>query len=332
MRRTLLLLAVSVLVLASCGGGGDGEGTRTASPLASASAPTATVSPSASLTAEISLDYEIPPFDEMAAMFDYDTSEPLGYEVLDERQEGSATVYDVNYQSSGYAVPGWLVIPNGQGPFPVVLYAHGGSGSRSWFLEDALALAREGGYAGLLTDSPANREPYLPIGTTGDARLDIEGQVQWVRDFRRGIDLLETLPEIDADRIGFVGCSAGAWMGPYLSGVDDRIDAYVLVSGGQFYPCSPVGGSGSSCHVTDGFKLFSGIRGWTPTPQELERYLSRTMVLNSVPYVSHNESAAFLIQMGKADPAASRSTVRAFLRSRPGTEDPQVVRGHPRVV
>ncbi len=94
-----------------------------------------------------------------------------------------------------------VVIPDGSGPFPAVLYAHGGGGNRDWFLSDALALARNG-YAGLLITGPDSREPFLPIALTWNARLDIKGTVQWAVDLRRGIDHLETLPEIDATRPG----------------------------------------------------------------------------------------------------------------------------------
>jgi dienelactone hydrolase len=162
---------------------------------------------------------------------------------------------------------------------------------------------------------PEVREPYLPIYTTWDARLDLKGAVQYAIDLRRGIDLLETLPEIDATRIGFVGYSSGAWEGAYISGLEDRIDAYVFASGGQGYPCIDAGHGTLSCHVTDEF------RSWPspPGPQELERYMVKvgSLLGNTIPYVSHNEGAAFLIQMGTKDEYASTSTVDALFEALP---------------
>ena len=107
MRRTILVFSLFALVLASCGGGTEeaklsGSTTRGAS----ASVAITTGSPTASPTAEVNPDYEVPPYEvppyaELVKLFDYDASEPLGYEVLaKERQEG-ATVYDVEYRSSG---------------------------------------------------------------------------------------------------------------------------------------------------------------------------------------------------------------------------------------
>ena len=51
-------------------------------------------------------------------------------------------------------------------------------------------------------------------------------------DVRRGLDYLETRPEIDNRRIGLAGVSLGAIIGTVVSGVDTRIKAAVLISGG----------------------------------------------------------------------------------------------------
>jgi hypothetical protein len=97
--------------------------------------------------------------------------------------------------------------------------------------------------------------------------------------------------------------------------LEDRIDAYVLASGGQGYPCSGVTDAVLSCHVTDDF------RSWPspPGPQELGRYMVKvgSLLGNTIPYVSHNEGAAFLIQMGMKDEWATASTVDALYEAAP---------------
>jgi hypothetical protein len=92
--------------------------------------------------------------------------------------------------------------------------------------------------------------------------------------------------------------------------VEPRIDAFVLVSGGQGYPCTPEG-SGSSCHVTDDFVSL----GMPPMPpgQEIESYVRDVMVLNSIPYVGQNRGGAFLFQFSRTDPLATPSSVRALV-------------------
>jgi len=56
-----------------------------------------------------------------------------------------------------------------------------------------------------------------------------------VIDLRRGLDLLTARPDVDPDRLGFVGHSFGALIGAVLAGVDRRVKAAVLMAGtGRF--------------------------------------------------------------------------------------------------
>jgi dienelactone hydrolase len=295
MRRTITLVPVFALMLASCGSGTDeGQDAQpTGTPQASASASALTASP----TPEIRTDYDIPPWREIVAMYEYDTSEPLGFKELSEDPEDGATVYDVTYQSSGYAVPAYLVIPDGRGPFPAVLYVHGSGVDRRMHLAEAVALAGEG-YAGLAINGPARRQPYAKF-YSGQAADDIEGHVQYVTDLRRGIDLLGTLPEVDASRIGLVGLSLGCQEGGILSGLEDRIDAYVLMSCGGY--------------ATDPRWL---ELAWM-TEKEMTRYQDQVAVLNPVNYVIHNQGAAFLIQASETDAFASVENVQALFAAAP---------------
>ena len=47
------------------------------------------------------------------------------------------------------------------------------------------------------------------------------------------VDLLQSLPQVDDDKIGFVGYGAGARTGAILASVEPRIKAFVLMSGGE---------------------------------------------------------------------------------------------------
>jgi len=285
-----LLLAIA---LAGCAGEGTTAPSPTqipsptpaavpASPAAVAGSPAVTPMPTVRTT------WDIPPYEELVKLFAYDPTEPLGYTQTEadstEQAEGS-TVYDISYQSGGNTVPAKLVMPDGPGPFPAVLYAHGLTLGPGFFVPEMQEFARQG-YAGLAILGPEHRAPFSRF-VIFDADEEIASHVGYVTDLRRAIDALETLPTIHATRLGFAGHSLGCQMGSILSGVDDRIDAFVLMSCPGGYVSDPVW-------------------GWAPmkgvgTDEERARYRDRIAVLNAANYVSHNEGAAFLVQGDKDD-------------------------------
>ena len=55
--------------------------------------------------------------------------------------------------------------------------------------------------------------------------------IQFVKDFRRSIDYLETRPDIDAEKLAYFGMSWGANLGAIIPAVEDRLKASVLLSG-----------------------------------------------------------------------------------------------------
>jgi len=56
--------------------------------------------------------------------------------------------------------------------------------------------------------------------------------IAWSKDLGRSIDYLETRPEIDRNRLAYVGVSWGGAMGSILPALEDRIRVCVLVVGG----------------------------------------------------------------------------------------------------
>jgi eukaryotic-like serine/threonine-protein kinase len=56
--------------------------------------------------------------------------------------------------------------------------------------------------------------------------------IQWVNDVRRGVDYLETRPDIQASRLAFLGFSWGADVGTRVLALEPRFKSAVLVAGG----------------------------------------------------------------------------------------------------
>ena len=169
------------------------------------------------------------------SLFGYDRSAPLGFRDRGPVNHGyPIQVRDVSYASPrGGRVSAFLVVPPGKGPFPAVLYLHGSGEDRTRLVVPAAWLAARGA-VGLAIDSafvkasgPAPADPVKRL----ERERDLTAQT--VVDLRRGVDLLASLPQVDATRIGFVGYSGGAKLGAILAGVEPRIRAFDLMSGGS---------------------------------------------------------------------------------------------------
>jgi pimeloyl-ACP methyl ester carboxylesterase len=243
--------------------------------------------------------YDLPPYVELVKLFDYDTKEPLGYKVTYKEQQDGVTVNDITYPSGGYGVSGKLVIPDGKGPFPVVLYAAGHTLYPSFFVPEMVSLAKEG-YAGLAIGERRTIDLYSSL----DTKATIEGYSNYVVDLRRGLDLLGTLPKIDAKRIGFVGHSLGCAVGSILSGLETRIVAYALMACGG-YITDPVW---SRCDTDACFSA---------TAEDRSQYQERLAALNPVNYIGHNTGSAFLFEAAKDDMIALAPNVEALVEVAP---------------
>jgi dienelactone hydrolase len=130
-------------------------------------------------------------------------------------------------------VDAFLVAPPGEGKFPGVIFVHPGPGNRYTFLEEAIQLARHRAVS-LLIDAPWSRGAAWGR-TMGEPGHDLEEHLKTAKDLRRAIDLLAARPEVDAERMAYVGHSFGALFGGILAGVDKRLNTCVLMAGvGRF--------------------------------------------------------------------------------------------------
>ncbi len=171
---------------------------------------------------------------EMLAHFDYDKSAPLGTKEIGVEKRGDVSIHDITYVSpKGGVVPAYLVVPKGKGPFAAVVWGHWYWGNspmrnRKQFLDEAVALAPTG-VVSLLTDGPIARPGHVQNREPLNEQ-QVTDLVQQVIDMRRGVDLLLARKDVDPKRIAFVGHSANGVIGAFLSGVDKRFKAFVLMA------------------------------------------------------------------------------------------------------
>lgn len=116
--------------------------------------------------------------------------------------------------SDGYPVHGFLVLPEGKGPHPVLLFVHGGPfmyHPRAFF--DEAQIYASAGYAVVL-GNPRGSAGYGQ--QHGRALVKAMGTVD-VDDLLSLLDAALARPDCDGERVGVMGGSYGGWMTSWLA-------------------------------------------------------------------------------------------------------------------
>lgn len=177
----------------------------------------------------------------------------------------------ISYQSSpGERVPAYLLVPlERKGKAPAVLCLHqtvqigkdepvGLGGSANLHYAQELA---ERGYVVLAPDYPTLGEYQFDAYAHGYASASMRA----IWDNMRGIDYLQSLPEVDGQRIGCIGHSLGGHNTLFTSAFDRRIRALVSNCGftafGKYY--------GGKILPWAGERYMPRIREKYPTPEQM---------------------------------------------------------------
>ncbi len=171
----------------------------------------------------------------MAEFYAYDKSVPLDSTRGLIKETDAYSLFEVSFKSvHDETVPGLFLLPKSkEGKLPCVICIHGHMSNKSELLPVMEALAKEG-YASIAIDVEWHGDRH----EKGESMISLEfyrtrdAIVQTVIDLRRTMDFLQAQPEIDGNRLGYIGASLGGILGLVLAGVDTRIDAMVCVGGG----------------------------------------------------------------------------------------------------
>ena len=238
---------------------------------------------------------------DLVSQFDYDDRTPLQASESGVQQKHGVSIHDVSYTGlEDERIQAYWVEPPGEGasgkrPSPAVIYVHPAPGDRSAFMEEAALLARQG-TASLLVEAPwAQIEAWGQA--MGTAEKDRQILIAAIKNLRRAVDYAASRPEVEADRMGFVGHSIGALTGGVLSGVERRLKAFVLMAGAPSF--------------TDVASLnMPFLKG-----PELEHYASVMESIDPVNYVGHASPSALFFQFGRNDEAFSPDRFESFAQA-----------------
>ncbi len=227
--------------------------------------------------------------------FAYDASADLAVEDAGHVNSSGLVVRDLSYATPGGRVQAFLVEPQKEEHVPAVIYLHGSGGDRTSMLTQALALASNH-VAALLITAPSSQAPVG--GSDAETRLRDyrDSVVADVVAVRRAVDLLSERPEVDPDRIGLVGWSAGARTGALVAGVEPRLAAAVLMSAGSVDVDSYV----------------------DQAPAGLRDQLRTTLdEVDPLRWIGHAAADGLLLQNGTKDQVVPRSALQAMVAAAP---------------
>ncbi len=135
-------------------------------------------------------------------------------------------------------VPGYLYVPKQKGEkLPAILlqYGSGGNKKTNYIVEIGKQFVARG-YVVLTIDSPGQGERRNkekkgnPLDLAGPERV-----MHYCGDYCRAVDYLASRPEVDKNRLGYVGISWGAITGIIYVAYDPRIKAMgCMIGGGNF--------------------------------------------------------------------------------------------------
>jgi len=254
-------------------------------------------------------------FDQLRHHWDYDEHAPLDLKQTELKVRDGIKILDISYASplgrraasvgpNGGIVTAYLILPPGPGPFPAVIYGHwcmpgSDKKNRTEFLEEALVLAHSG-VISLLPDH-VSVHPGFVEDTTPLNDQQIEVQVQQDVNLRRGADLLLARKDVDPKRLAYVGHSCDASAGAFLSGLDKRFKAFVIMAGDI------------SFEVDKQTKAFQDYRQKIG-PEKFDAFTGKYSWQDEGKYISHAAPAAVLLQYAKDEPFLTGEVAEQYLK------------------
>jgi len=170
--------------------------------------------------------------------------------------------------------------------------------NRTEFLDEAVVLAHSG-VISLLPDHVTVHPGFVEDNTPlNDQQVAVE--VQQDVNLRRGADLLLARKDVDPKRLAYAGLSCDANAGGFLSGIDKRFKAFVIMAGEL------------SDEVDKKTKPFQQYREKIG-PEKVDAFMAKYSWLDAGKYVAHAAPAFMFLQYATDEPFLNGDMAKQYL-------------------
>jgi dienelactone hydrolase len=242
-------------------------------------------------------------YDQVLHHWDYDKSAPLNIKQAGIEELDGVTIHDISFSSpvgerstaigpNGGMVTAYLIVPQGQGLFPAVIFGHwcmpgSEKKNRTEFLDEAIVLAHSG-VISLLPDHVIVHPGFVEDSTPLNEQ-QIAVEVQQDVNLRRGADLLLARKDVDPKRLAYVGHSCDGSAGGFLSGVEKRFKAFVIMAGDLSFDIDK---------KTKSVQEYRQKIG----PDKFDTFAAKYAWMDGAKYISHAAPAAMFLQYATGEP------------------------------
>ncbi|MBI5962008.1 MAG: prolyl oligopeptidase family serine peptidase [Chloroflexi bacterium] len=183
----------------------------------------------------------------------------------------------------GYRRMAELFLPEGTGPFPIILYAHwyepeSSNSNRSQFVNEAIELARSGAIC-LTVETLWSDPDFFYKRTQAD---DVQNSIEEVTNLRRFMDFLLQQPNVDRKRFAYAGHDFGGMYGVLAGSVDKRPTHYVIMA--------------ATPRFSDWYLYLPKLEG-----EAREAFINQMSEIDPITHIGNLSSASIFFQFGNDD-------------------------------
>ena len=236
-------------------------------------------------------------------LFAYDAGAPLDLQQTVESTSNGVQVSAISFSSpGGGSVTGLLFDPVTRSSLrPGIVLMHGMPGTARQMTGQGQLFAEHGAVA-IAINAPFARRGGQAVGFSTQDRAE---QIQLIKDLQRAVDVLRARPNVDRERIAYMGISYGGAMGALFVGIERRLKAAVLV----------VGDGGLVSHFTgpEDANFMAGL----PCATRVTWFDAMTPI-EPIRFVGQ-ASAALLLQSGRSDDLVPSADAEALHAAAPAS-------------